>query len=252
MPDLEEMIRLLKAVVAAGDKERAANSNEARAAAQAEALATENALDDATGRTDRRRRRMIAEAKGLPLGTKVDAADFEQFALDCLDGTPSGLIRLRHIYAQYAVDGGHTLTPPLSGLLASNMLQTAKGHEGPLDGPVRASGVDLNGGPADIIRDKIVGDTGYTIGVEIGGTGRLPHKLWKRAERAQHALAQKMRMSGEKAESVRFRTIKDWCLKSGPLADLFQDARKDGARERRAPNSDRILPVWREPGGSSL
>jgi hypothetical protein len=241
MSDLEEIIRLVKAVVAAGDKERAANSNEARAAAQTEALTAQNALDRATGIRDLRRRRMIAEARALPFGAKVDAAEFEQFTRDCLDGTPSGEIRRRHAFGRYATDGKDALGPELSGVLTSNMLQNAKGHYGPLDGPVRAGGVDPDMGATDEIRNKIVVDTGYTAGAEIGGTGRIPNELWKRAQRAQNVLAQKMRMSSQKAESVGFRTVKDWCQKAGPLADLFQDARKDGAQERRAPNPDRIL-----------
>jgi hypothetical protein len=236
--DHEGALNALRAALA---EERAANSDEARAAAQAEALAQQDALDDATGMMDLRRRRMIAETRGLPLGAKVDATGFEQFALDCLDGTPGGQIRLRHALGRHAVDAAATLTPRWAALLASNMLQTAKGHDGPLDGPVRAGGVDPSAGPADEIRNKIVVEAGYTAGVEIGGTGRIPHELWKRAERAQNALAAKMRMSGHKAGSVRFRTIKDWCLKSGPLADLFQEARNEGAQQRRAPDRSRTL-----------
>ena len=104
MADLEEIIRLVKAVVAAEEKERAANSDEARAAAQAEHLAARDALLDATGTTALERRRMIAQARDLPLGAKVDANGFEQFARDCLDGTPSSQIRLRQAFARHIVD----------------------------------------------------------------------------------------------------------------------------------------------------
>jgi hypothetical protein len=250
MPDFEEMIRFLNAVLAAGEKERAANSDEARAAAQAEHLAARDALLDATGTTDLERRRMIAEARGLPLGAKVDATGFEHFARECLDGTPSNEIRLRHAFGRHTQDAAGALTRGWAGVLVSQMLQNAKGHKGPLDGPVRARGVDPYGGPAYEIQNKIVVDTGYTIGVEIGVTGRIPHELWKRAERAQNALAQTGRMRGHKTQNVSFRTIKDWCLKSGSLADLFKDARREGSQERPAPDLSRILLHWVSLTGS--
>jgi hypothetical protein len=244
MADLDpELIRLLEAVVAAREKERAANSNEVRAAAQTDALAAQDALDRATGIRDLRRRRMIAQARDLPLGAKVDADGFEQFARDCLDGTPSSQIRLRQAFARHIVDAAASLTPGWAGVLTSTRLQNAKGRYGPLDGPVRAGGVDPDMGAADELRNKIVVDAGYTVGVEIGGAGRIRHDLWKRAERAQNKWAAKLCMAGYKARGMSAATIKDLCLKEKRMTALFRDARNEGARQQPAPDRSRILPV---------
>ena len=96
-------------------------------------------------------------------------------------------------------------------------------------------------GAADEIRNKIVGDTGYTVGVEIGGTGRIRHQVWKRAERRQNVLAGKMRMAGYKARDMSAATIKAVCLKEARMAALFRDARREGAARRATPDPERIL-----------
>jgi hypothetical protein len=243
MIDRDEAHRLHEVLMDAMERELAANSDEARAEAQAAVLAADAALARANGTADLRRRRMMVDARALPSGAKVEAADFARFARDCLDGTPGGQIRLRQALARHATDWASVLTKDWAGVHASQLGQNAKGHNGPLDGPVRAGGVDPDAGAADELRNKIVVDAGYTIGVEAGPAGRVRHPMWKRAERAQHALAARLRMSGQKAGNATAATIKDWCQKDGPLAALFRDARGEGAAARAAPDPTRILPV---------
>jgi hypothetical protein len=242
MIDREEAHRRLDALLDAAEREQAANSNEARAAAQAEFLAAEGALDRINGKFDISRRRMMVEALALPSGSMVNTTDFERFARD---GTPGGQIRLRHALARHEMDSGGMLTDGWVHVLAGQWLLQAGGRYGPLDGPVRASGIDLHGGPAAVIRLKIVADAGYTVGVEFGN-GAIPRQFWKRAQRAQNALAQHSRMKGYNVENLSAATIKGLCLKDGLLAVVFRDCRRDGKSESGAPNPDRIILAWLE------
>jgi hypothetical protein len=77
--------------------ERQANSDQSRAAAQAEAMAADRDWDVATGRRDLRRRRMLAHARGLPNGAKTDAAEFDRFAAE-LSVAPSGRVVARLVH----------------------------------------------------------------------------------------------------------------------------------------------------------
>jgi hypothetical protein len=223
----------------------AANSDAARAEAQGAVLAADAALARANGVTDLRRRRMMVEVLARPSGAKVEAADFQQIERDCVEVTATGQVRIRQALARHTKDCAGVLGERLAGVQAGQLLQNAKGHNGPLDGPVRSGGVDPHAGVADEIRNKIVVDTGYTVGVEIGVAGRIRHAMWKRAEQAQNKLAAQARMSGHKAGKATDATIKDWCQKGGSkegsLAALFRDARSEGAAARAAPDPQRIL-----------
>ena len=241
----EEACSLLKALMAAVAHEAAANSNEARAEAQIDILKARDALHRALGITNVERKRMMVEALALPSGSMVDAVNFERFAHDCLDGTPGGQIRLLNAVARHELDSKGVLTDGWAHLLAGQWLLHSEGRYGPLDGPVRASGVDLHGGPAAMIRLKIVADAGYTVGVEFGD-GAIPRAFWKRAARAQNALAKHLRMKGYKVENLSAATVKGLCLKDGPLAAVFRDARRDGGAESGAPNPGRIILAWLE------
>jgi hypothetical protein len=239
MIDREEARRLFEVFMDAMEREQAVNSDEARAAAQAAVLAAAAALDRATGKTDLLRRRMVVEARGLSLGANVHAADFERFARDCVDGTPSGQIRLRQALARHAMDSAMVITDRWAGVLAGQMLQTAEGRNGPLDGPVRAGGVDPHAGAADAIRNKIVTAAGYTAGVEFGN-GVIPRTFWRRFEVVQNALAAQGRRTGHKTPDTRATTIRDWCERGGPLSNLFRNARKEGAGAA-APDPSRMI-----------
>ena len=243
MIDREEAHRLLNGLMDAVEQEQAANSDEARAAAQAAVLAADAALARANGVADLRRRRMMVEARALPSGAKVEAADFQQIERDCVEVTATGQVRIRQALARHTKDCAGMLGERLAGVQAGQLLENAEGRNGPLDGPATAGGVDPHAGAADMIRNKIVVNAGYTVGVEIGPAGRIRHAMWKRAERAQHALAARLRMRGHKAENATAATIKDWCQKEGPLAALFRDARGEGAAAQTVPDPKRVLPV---------
>ena len=248
MIDREEARRLHEALIDAMEQEQRANSNEARAAAQTVVLAADAALARANGTADLRRRRMVEAGCGLPSGARVTAAEFERIERDCIEVTPDGQVRMRQAIARHAVDTAHILTKRLGDLLAGQMLQTSKGHNGPLDGPVRTGGVDPHGGTADAIRTKIVSDAGYTVGVEFGD-GAIPRPFWTRAEQVQNDLAARGRKAGHKTPDARATTIRDWCERGGLLSDLFRDARKEGRAAPR-PDPSRMLKLW-EPRGSS-
>jgi hypothetical protein len=243
MIDRDEARRLHEALMDAMERELTASSDEARAEAQAAVLAADAALARANGTIGLRRRRMMVEAFARPSGWKVEAADFERFARDCLDGTPSNEIRLRQALARHAQDCASVLTEGWAGVQAAQLLENAEGRNGPLDGPATAGGVDPHAGAADMIRKKIVVNAGYTVGVEIGVAGRIGHAMWKRAEREQNKLAALQRMRGHKTENATAATIKDWCQKDGPLATMFRDARGEGAAAQTVPDPTRILPV---------
>ena len=241
MIDREEYQRLVNELWDALEEERKANSDDAHAKAQTDIIKAEAALLLATGRTDRRRRRMVVEARDLPAGSKVEASEFQQIERDCVDATPEGQVRIRRAFARHAVDTEDVLGKRLAGLLASNMLQNAKGRDGPLDGRLLVAGVDPQAGAADELRNRIVADTGYTVGVEIGAAGRIPHAMWKRAERAHNNAANNLRMRGIRIQNTSHATIKAWCQKEGPLAALFHEARRDGASG--PTNRKRTLPA---------
>jgi hypothetical protein len=221
------LLVMLAELCAAVDQEQAANSNEARAKAQAAALTAQDALDSASGINALRRRRMIAEARDLPLGAAVEAGEFGQIERDCAEVTLSGLVRMRQALARHAMDARGVLTGGLAELLAANTRQNAKGYKGPLDGPVRAGGVDPNSGAANQLKELVVNEAGYTAGVEIG-EGRIPFTVWKRAERRHNEIARKGRQAGYKIENVQATTIKDWCLRDGELGRIFANARAEG------------------------
>ena len=244
MIDREEAHRLSDDLIDAVEREQSANSDEGRAKAQVEVLAAADALGRANGVTSLHRRRMVVDARSLSSGSRVEPGDFEQLERDCVDVTPEGQVRLRQALARHVLDTANVLTLRMAGLQAANMLQNAKGRDGPLDGRLMVSGVDPGLGAADELRNKIVADTGYTVGVEIGATGRIQRAMWKRAAWAQNSLAAKLRMMGLRVlQDMSAATIKDLCLKETRMAALFRDAKREGAAAHADPDPGRLLPT---------
>jgi hypothetical protein len=229
----EALGKLLEAL----ENERGANDDDGRATRQTQYLDAEGALLLSIGGVDLRQRRMVVEA---PAGSKVETSDFMQLDRDCVEVTPEGQVRIRQALARHTLDTEAILKKRLSGLQASNLRQNAKGRYGPLDGRLMIAGVDPGMGAADELRSKIVAETGYTVGAERGAVGRIPHAMWKRAERVHNKWAANLRMRGIRVQNVSAATIKDWCQKEGPLATLFHDARRDGAASRDAPDRNRL------------
>jgi hypothetical protein len=238
----EKIDQLVTTLLAAVERVRSANSEDSRAAAKVDAKAANDALQQATGMIDLYRSDMMIQARALPAGAKVDAADFPKFARDCRDGTSAGQIRMLHALAQYAVHGTKLLSKPWAGVLADQLLANAEGRYGPFD-PVWAAGVARLGDPAENIRRKVVLDTGYTIGVTIGATGKIPDMFWSWAARWQNKLAAEARGDGYEVLDLDAATIQDLCQKKALKADLFRASRRDGAAAARAPDRLRMLPT---------
>jgi hypothetical protein len=83
----EMLAGALGTLLEALERERGANSNEARAAAQVAFLAAEATFDRAIGATDVYRRRMAVEALDLPSGALIEAGEFRRVLKECLDTT---------------------------------------------------------------------------------------------------------------------------------------------------------------------
>jgi hypothetical protein len=84
-------------------------------------------------------------------------------------------------------------------------------------------------GFADEARKSVVCKIGYTVGHELGLTGRIPFQMWKRAERYHRSLAEKGRLRDFRIKPATVQTIRGWCARSGELADLYQAARTEAA-----------------------
>jgi hypothetical protein len=234
--------------LAAQEAERQANSDQSRAAAQAEAMAARRDLDAATGDMDLRRRRMLAHARALPNGARTDAAEFERFAAE-LTLSPGGRVMARLAIARYLEDSAGDLGERLAGVGAMEFMQTSDGRDGLLTGTITSAGVDRQSGPALPLRLKTIADAGYTLGAEYGG-GRAPHVLWKRAARAYNEGAARFRMGGYDVKNVADKTVRDWVARNVNLppgspkaGDLFNEAKRDGAAARLPPDPSRMLPA---------
>jgi hypothetical protein len=229
--------------------EAGGNSDQARVAAQTEALAAGRELDALTGERDLRRRRMLAHARGLPKGAKADAADFDRFATE-LTNSPSGKVMARLALGRYLQDSAGDLGERIAGIFAMDLMQTSGGRDGLVTGTIKSAGVDPESGAALPPRQKTVDAAGYTLGAEHGG-GRAPHALWKRAARAYNDEAARQRMSGyNHVKNVTANTVRDWVTRNVDLApgspkagDLFNEAKSDGAAARLQPDPSRLLPV---------
>ena len=128
MIDRKEAHRLLDKLLDAIELERAANSNECRAQAQADYLKARDALLRRVGGVDVERKRMEIEVLGLPAGSPVDPTDFEQFADRYVKGSPEDENRLRLVLARHAQDHSDLLTTRFAGVFSDTMLRNYEGR----------------------------------------------------------------------------------------------------------------------------
>lgn len=235
----EDAHRTLDKMLDAIEQDRAANSNDARAKTEPAALLARDELIRISGIERIERRRMVVDALGLPLGAApLEAENFERLLRNCWNDfleIGEGEKRLRLLLARAQLDNKQTLSAG-ADILAGHLLQNAEGRYGPLDSPLdfldhvaAVAGRDQREGFADETREAVVVMTGYTVGLEIGATGRIPDEIWQRAKRAHRERAHSGEILMFKIAPASAATIKDWCLKKGQLAALFQDARLEAA-----------------------
>jgi hypothetical protein len=233
----------LGALLEALEREREANSDEARAAAQAAFLAAEATFDRAIRATDVYRRRMAVEALDLPSGAPVEAGEFGRVLKECLETTEwrASRNKLRRLLSRHFIDNEETFTPVVR-LLVDKLFSNPKGLMGAIDRVEKKSGIDETKGWDDKVRTIVVDAAGYSAGVEFGLHGHIPFAFWKRAQRmhgrqVERALSKDCRIAPAKAA-----TIRDWCVRqAGPYAENFRKARADGFAERNSPTPSRGL-----------
>jgi hypothetical protein len=245
-PDGARALDALGRGLAALEAESAANSDKARSKAQSDALAAFDDFAAKTGATNLLRRRVLAHARDLPNGAKTDASEFKRFVDECGD-TPSGRVKTRLALGRYLKDSTSALGNGLAGAAAMDFMQTSSGRYGLVTETIKSAGVDPKSGPTLPLRQKIVGAAGYTLGVE-SGSERAFRALWGRAARAYNESVARLRMAGHAVKKVTTGTVRDWVARDvnlGPgcprAADLFKQAKIDGAAARERPDPSRML-----------
>jgi hypothetical protein len=250
----EAAAEALGALREALEKEREANSDDDRAAAQARYLEAKAVLDYEIEAPHVRRRRMAVEALDYPSGAPVDAGHFKQVLTDCFFTleTQAGRDKLRRLLSRYILDDEETLGRPAARLLVEKLSANSDGLLGAIDNVEGKSGVDATTGKDRNIRKSLVMAAGYSAGVEFGLNGNIPFAFWKRAQRRHSHLVEKARAHGDRIKAAKAATIKDWCLRDGPYARIFGLARADGFADRDKPDPSRELDREIFSGGDDL
>jgi hypothetical protein len=190
---------------------------------------------------------MLAHARDLPNGAKVDASEFDQFVAECTN-SPSGRVKARLALGRYQQDSAGDLGERLAGIAAMDFMQTPSGRHGLLTGTIKSAGVDPNSGPALTLRQKIIVDAGRTLGAERGG-GRAPRALWERAAKAYNKGAARLRTKGFEVKDIAASTVRDWVERNVELGagcpkarDLFNEAKIEGAAAIGQSDRSELLP----------
>ena len=224
----------LERLLEAREQERGANSNEAREAAEQAWLAADAAMAKATGVTELRRRRILRELDDLPVGEKVDAADYTNRIQQTVgDASPVGRTNVRFASARLVLDLIASVGAALVKHLAGALMQVAGGKRSMLDVD-HHQGCNPTTGAAFMLRKGIVKAAGYEAGV-LYGTGRIGDVLWVEAAAIHNAAAKKLRRSGEPCEPVSAKTVRDWCVRKRDKKGIpnehyknFEAARREG------------------------
>ena len=175
---------------------------------------------------------MMVDALGLPAGSPVDAANFEQFADEYVKGSQEDENRLRLVLARHAQDSERLLTRRFAGVFSDTMQQNYEGRYGALDGPANRQGVEKRSAWPENVRDRIMGMAGYTAGVEFGADGPIPRGFWKRVAQAQHDELAKVR--GFKRHEWKPATARDYS-QTDPHAGVFRIEPQQGEFSARSP-----------------
>jgi hypothetical protein len=230
--DREEARRLVDDVFDIFEQERAANSDKARAAAQAAAVTVINNFFDRAGWSDFFQRLMVTHVHGKPAGSPAEAREL------------AALIKTRRNFRRALERLLYDLRLlPASRKAVFSMVMGEEGREGAHGGggvfePERVAGVDRQGGAAiEALKISLVEMIGYTAGaVGRSETRRLPVELLLRA-----ALAWVWHKTpdGKHPDPVTTETIRAWCTKPGRLAGVFNEAYEKGHTDACANRVDR-------------
>jgi hypothetical protein len=236
-PEGEPALAALTRMREAMERERQANSPEARNTAQEAALKADAALSEVVGMAALRRRRILAELTGEEVRDRLDERDYQaRIGQAIMDGTPKGRNAVRRATWRMAQDLNGIVGDKLAFHVAAHMREVASGRIGLMDAEPQ-QGVDTKSAPAFGLRTRIVADTGYTVGAEVDRS-RVPSSFWKRAARLHNELAALMETDIVKVAPVSPKTIRDWCTRQGEWRDLFEKSRAEGRRDRAALSID--------------
>lgn len=235
----------LGALLEALKGEREANNDGARAGWQDRYVEARAVLEFEFEAPRVLRGRMTVEALDRPSGAQVGAVEFKQALKDCFFTleTQAGRDMLRRLLSRHFLDNEATFGRPAARLLVEKLFANSDGLLGAIDNVEGKSGVDKTKGKDVNTRKIVVMAAGYSAGVEYGLDGNIPSAFWKRAQRMHGRLVKRAREQGKRIKAAKALTIKDWCLRGGPLARKFRLARAEGFAQRASPDPSRQLPA---------
>jgi len=214
-------------IAAALTRERQANSDEARAEAQQQALDAHGRFLEESGMLDLLQRRMVAQIQG-----KQAHADVLASALPAALGSGHGRVGARAARSatiRNVLDSG-IIPKPSSDLIAGALWAADTGRS--LFDPEPVTGVDADSGALMFIRIEIARALGYEAGVKGFETRLLPHDHLDIARRYYVRMAAAYPGTKPMSQDISTKTISDWCSKGGIHADIFQDAYRAGLLDR--------------------
>jgi hypothetical protein len=242
MIDHDEARRLFEASLDHLKQEAAANSNEARAAAQVATLTVIRDCMARAGWSGMFDRRMTTFVRGRDEGSPADGGDLGRL----VKGNPRNARRAiaRFVQDMRPIPEIENSRSIWSLVLAESGRDGAHGDGGVWDRE-KVSGVKRDTAPQFTLKHHLVDRLGYTSGAEgRPEKRRVPELLLARAIRYWNAM--RNAATGERAEPVTAATIRDWCTAGGPFADLFDSGYRRGVADRAAKRVDRSKKL---PGG---
>ena len=230
--DGQRVLDALQAVKNDEEHARTANSPDARERARTALGETAGTLLDALGVTSQLQQQMVDHALGEPgVDRPSHALTFAELTRPEMARTTGGLAILRNLAARGVLTLFSLLGAKFSAATVHELRGIGKGREG-IFTFIPKTGVARDGGPAHALQEETVSRLGYTV----GAPAQLKWAMLKRAadyynrRAAQHGLS-----------TTKPATVRDWCQR--PHALVYEDARKEGARDRRDGNinSERLL-----------
>jgi hypothetical protein len=252
MMDRAALHARLDELLDAVERERGANSSEARAEAQGEVLTMHHALLEETGLRDLLQRRCVEEINGRSKGSTSEAADLS-VDVNWYKGK-RGTRALRMIAMRTVVDGG-ILPPPVAGLAAAGLYAASQGrnpptgneegkHGGKLWEAEKITGVRSDSTPEMYLKIMMVQTLGYEAGFRgFPETRRLPSELLELGKLYWRHIAKRGEKGVPRHRSAE--TLRDWCTSTdSELRTYFEESYKEGLADRAAgkpKNKDRSL-----------
>lgn len=242
MTDRAALHARLDELLDAVERERGANSNEARSEAQGEVLALHHALIGETGLRDLMQRRCVEEMNGRSLGSSSRASELP--ADVGFYATKGGKRALRAISMRSVLDSG-ILPPSVAGLSAAGLYAASQGrvpptgneagkHGGALWDADKVKGVNSGSTPEFFLKIKTVLALGYEAGFHgFPRTQRLPADLLNLGTLYWRHITAHGPKDVPRARSAE--TLRDWCTGTDTeLRRYFEDHYELGLSDRAA------------------